>query len=63
MDQQQQAIDIAEYKFGFNYPDESVFKTRKGLDEEVVRAISSHKQEPEWMLNFRLQSSSLCFFR
>jgi Fe-S cluster assembly protein SufB len=56
MDQQQQAIDIAEYKFGFNYPDESVFKTRKGLDEEVVRAISSHKQEPEWMLNFRLQS-------
>ena len=56
MDQQQQAIDIEEYKFGFNYPDESVFKTRKGLDEEVVRAISHHKQEPEWMLNFRLRS-------
>ena len=56
MDQQQQAIDIAEYKFGFNYPDESVFKTQKGLDEGVVRAISSHKQEPEWMLNFRLRS-------
>jgi len=56
MGQQQQAIDIAEYKFGFNYPDESVFKTRKGLDEEVVRAISRHKQEPEWMLNFRLRS-------
>lgn len=56
MDRQQQAIDIEEYKFGFNYPDESVFKTRKGLDEEVVRAISRHKQEPEWMLNFRLRS-------
>jgi len=53
---QQQAIDIEEYKFGFNYPDESVFKTQKGLDEGVVRAISSHKQEPEWMLNFRLRS-------
>ena len=56
MYQPQQQIDIAEYKFGFNYPDESVFKTRKGLDEEVVRAISNHKQEPEWMLNFRLRS-------
>ena len=56
MYQPQQQIDIAEYKFGFNYPDESVFKTRKGLSEEVVRAISRHKQEPEWMLNFRLRS-------
>ena len=56
MGQQQQVVDIEEYKFGFNYPDESVFKTRKGLDEEVVRAISRHKQEPDWMLNFRLRS-------
>lgn len=56
MGQQQQVIDVEEYKFGFNYPDESVFKTRKGLDEEVVRAISRHKQEPDWMLNFRLRS-------
>ncbi len=49
-------VDIGEYQHGFSYPDESVFKTRKGLDEEVVNAISSHKGEPEWMRQFRLRS-------
>ncbi len=48
--------DIGEYKFGFNDPDTSVFKSRKGLDEEVVRQISEMKQEPEWMLEFRLKA-------
>lgn len=51
-----QQVDIGEYKFGFYYPDESVFKTKKGLDESVVTAISNHKNEPEWMLEFRLKS-------
>ena len=45
-----------EYKHGYHFPDQSVFKARKGLDEEVVRAISYHKNEPEWMTEFRLQS-------
>ena len=49
-------VDIGEYQHGFSFPDESVFKTRKGLDEEVVNAISSHKGEPEWMRQFRLRS-------
>ena len=49
-------VDIGEYQHGFYFPDESVFKTRKGLDEEVVNAISSHKGEPEWMRQFRLRS-------
>ena len=48
--------DIGEYKFGFNDPDTSVFKSRKGLDEVVVRQISEMKQEPEWMLEFRLKA-------
>jgi len=48
--------DIGDYKFGFNDPDTSVFKSRKGLDEEVVRQISAMKQEPEWMLEFRLKA-------
>ncbi len=52
----EQTIDISDYKYGFNYPDTSVYKTRKGLDEEVIREISSHKKEPEWMLNFRLRA-------
>ena len=28
----------------------------KGLDEDVVRAISIKKEEPEWMLDFRLKA-------
>ncbi len=50
------AVDIGEYRHGFYYPDRSVFKTRKGLDEEVVNAISEHKSEPEWMRQFRLRA-------
>jgi Fe-S cluster assembly protein SufB len=50
------AVDIGEYRHGFHYPDRSVFKTRKGLDEEVVKAISEHKSEPEWMRQFRLRA-------
>ena len=56
MSSQAQAVNIEEYKFGFHYPDRSVFKTRKGIDEEVVAAISAHKNEPDWMRNFRLES-------
>lgn len=43
-------------KYGFSKPDTSVFRTRKGLDEEVVREISAHKSEPSWMLDFRLKA-------
>ena len=28
----------------------------KGLNEEVVRAISAKKEEPEWLLDFRLKA-------
>lgn len=28
----------------------------KGLDEEVVKAISKKKEEPDWMLEFRLRA-------
>jgi len=54
--QEPSTVDIGEYQHGFYFPDESVFKTRKGLDEEVVNAISSHKGEPDWMRQFRLRS-------
>jgi Fe-S cluster assembly protein SufB len=47
---------IDQYKYGFSDPDVSVFKTRKGLDEEVVRQISEMKGEPEWMLEKRLEA-------
>jgi Fe-S cluster assembly protein SufB len=47
---------IGEYRYGFSDPDVSVFKTRKGLDAEVVRQISAMKGEPQWMLDFRLKA-------
>ncbi len=48
--------DLGQYRYGFRDPDVSVFKTRKGLDEEVVRQISAMKGEPEWMLEYRLKA-------
>lgn len=43
-------------KYGFNVPENYVFKSRKGLDEKIVREISAMKNEPEWMLDFRLKA-------
>jgi Fe-S cluster assembly protein SufB len=44
------------YLYGFHDPDESSFKTHKGLDEDIVRLISKWKEEPEWMLEYRLKA-------
>lgn len=49
-------IPIGEYKYGFHDEDISVYKTGKGLSEEVIRNISQKKQEPSWMLEYRLQA-------
>jgi Fe-S cluster assembly protein SufB len=48
--------DLSDYQYGFSDPETFVFKSRKGLDEEVVRQISAMKEEPEWMLAFRLKA-------
>ncbi len=47
---------IGDYKYGFKDPEVQVFKSRKGLDEDIVRDISRMKEEPEWMLKFRLKA-------
>ena len=47
---------IGEYKFGFRDPETFAFKSRKGLDRDVVQEISQMKGEPEWMLEFRLKA-------
>src|SRR2546421_11692717 len=44
-----------EYKYGFVTDIESDVIPR-GLNEETVRLISSKKNEPEWMLEFRLKA-------
>ena len=47
---------VGEYKYGFSDPETFVFRSRKGLDQDVVRQISAMKGEPEWMLEFRLKA-------
>jgi Fe-S cluster assembly protein SufB len=47
---------IGEYKYGFSDPETYVFKSRKGLDREIVEQISAMKGEPQWMLDFRLKA-------
>lgn len=45
-----------DYKYGFHDTESPVYKSGKGLTEEIVRAISARKEEPEWMLEFRLKA-------
>ena len=45
-----------DYKFGFKDEDTSIVKTGIGLSEDIVRQISKLKNEPEWMLEYRLKS-------
>ena len=49
-------LPTEEYKYGFHDEDVSVYNTGKGLSEEVIRLISEMKNEPEWMLEFRLKA-------
>lgn len=44
-----------EYKFGF-YTDIDTDLVPKGINEDIVRLISAKKQEPEWLLEFRLKA-------
>ena len=48
-------IDVDQYKYGFETLIETV-KAPKGLSEDTVRFISAKKSEPEWMLEWRLES-------
>ncbi len=43
-------------KYGFHEAENYTFKSRKGIDAEIVRQISAMKKEPEWMTDFRLRS-------
>ena len=48
--------ELEEYQYGFHDDVQPVVTTGRGLTEEVVREISRVKEEPEWMLDFRLKS-------
>ena len=48
-------LATSKYKYGFS-TDLEVDKAPKGLDENIIRLISSKKNEPEWMLDWRLKA-------
>ncbi|MCT4778900.1 MULTISPECIES: Fe-S cluster assembly protein SufB [Exiguobacterium] len=48
--------EIGDYKYGFHDRDISIFRSGRGLTTEVVETISKMKEEPQWMLDFRLKS-------
>src|ERR671925_162252 len=45
-----------EIKYGFRVPEDYFFKSGRGLSHELIDAISSHKDEPEWVRKFRHKS-------
>jgi Fe-S cluster assembly protein SufB len=49
------ALDVDKYKYGFETDIESDMAP-KGLSEDTVRFISAKKNEPEWMLEWRLDA-------
>ncbi len=49
-------VEIADYQFGFHDEEDYFFKSERGLTRETVINISKMKDEPEWMLDFRLKA-------
>ena len=50
-----EALDVDKYKYGFETLIESDLAP-KGLDEDIIRFISHKKDEPDWMLDWRLEA-------
>jgi Fe-S cluster assembly protein SufB len=45
-----------EIKYGFHADENYFFKSGRGISHELIDAISSHKDEPDWMRKFRHKS-------
>ncbi len=52
---QVRGLDVDQYKYGFETTIEAE-KAPKGLNEDIIRFISAKKNEPEWMLEWRLKA-------
>lgn len=48
-----------EYEYGFHDDIEPIYSSGNGLTEETVREMSRLKNEPQWMLDYRLRSLEL----
>ena len=51
-----QVADIERTIYDITNEDRSIYKSASGLTEEIIRDISARKNDPEWMLEFRLKS-------
>ena len=47
--------EFGDYTYGWHDSDDAGRNAHKGIDEDVVRAISADKGEPDWMLQMRLK--------
>ena len=56
MKQKTYVEDIERALYDIRDADESVYKSDAGLTEEIIRDISAKKNDPAWMLDFRLKS-------
>ncbi len=50
-----------DYKYGFSDVENYIFKSGRGLTPEIVTKISHMKNEPQWMLEFRLKALALFY--
>jgi Fe-S cluster assembly protein SufB len=53
--------EIGDYKYGFHDKDVSIFRSKRGLTREIVETISNMKEEPQWMLDYRLKSLEIFY--
>jgi Fe-S cluster assembly protein SufB len=57
--QDEQIDQLGRYKYGWADVDTAGASARRGINEDVVRDISTRKGEPEWMLERRLKALKL----
>ncbi len=55
MSEQNTSLANTEYKYGFT-TDIATDSAPKGLNEDIIRFISAKKNEPEWLLEYRLKA-------
>ena len=55
----EQVQSVEKYKYGF-VTDIETDSAPKGLNEDIVRFISAKKNEPKWLLEWRLKAFAHC---
>ncbi|MFE3261973.1 Fe-S cluster assembly protein SufB [Nocardia sp. NPDC059091] len=56
LSQEETIASLGTYEYGWADKDVAGASAKRGLSEDVVRDISAKKNEPEWMLDFRLKA-------